>query len=82
MTILFSCQFGFLAYYLQCWHKNAHAKVLCAFGGHFGNLMQCYSMTLKKYYLAYLNLHLAVYLCYKMINVRAIIKRKSVLSHT
>ena len=31
-------------------------------------------MTFKSNYLAYLNLHLAVYLCYEMIYVKAIIK--------
>ena len=47
----------------------------------FCSHMLCYSMKYKKNYIAYLNLHLAVYLCYKMVNVRAIIKN-SVLSHT
>ena len=79
MTILF---FVFLEYYLQYWPENVKYKVFCSFRDHFGRHMQYYSIKFKMNDLVYLNLHLTVYLCYKMIYVSAIIKRKPVLAHT
>ena len=81
MTFLFSYQFGFLAYYLQYWHKHVHVKVFYAFGGHFGSHIQYHLMKYKMNDLAYLNLHLAVYLCCKMIYVRAMIKKASIVPY-